>query len=576
MSEQIFDSKIWRKDNSFHKSDKEKEKDNSIKNKNKNEINILTDRFNITTPLNSSYSSFNKKLPFPLHNKPLGLINKRIDNNKFNNNNINNYNNIVHNLTKFNYAKKNSDLLEKIKKKVTEEKIGTNNIKINNQDKNNKSLIKPSNDVNTEENIFNNKVEENSDKNESNEDEDILLEQKDLMDEDGPNMININKVDSIQVHSNFIREHNYNNNNNNINNYSTNTHKSNKSSINLKSNTEPNNANLYMHDLPSGRSNNSGNGVFFVPPEKKNKIWEGGQYRHLYPPISSNVGYPYKGSFLSTNTNSHNQSGHKIDSSLSSESGQSPHYLSNIQSMPYNHTMNNFRSNNFYFPFAGDVTPIDNRHIYTSSFKSNENLFTQRQPFSLNANSYKTKTEYNIKFSRNNFGFKVEKQIINLENVALGIETRTTVMIRNIPIKYSTIELEKELEPFEGKYNCLYMPYDYENEGNRGYAFLNLTKPLHMLLLYDFFYNKSWIFYESKKVCELNYANFQGVEEIKKHAKYYKGSKKPVFFICTKDDYINNTIEIPLKYLNLLLKANPNMKYHELNYKYTFIIDSFN
>ena len=575
MSEQIFDSKIWRKDNSFHKSDKEKEKDNSIKNKNKNEINILTDRFNITTPLNSSYSSFNKKLPFPLHNKPLGLINKRIDYNKFNNNNINNYNNIVHNLTKFNYAKKNSDLLEKIKKKVTEEKIGTNNIKINNQDKNNKSLIKPSNDVNTEENIFNNKVEANSDKNESNEDEDILLEQKDLMDEDGPNMININKVDSIQVHSNFIREHNYNNNNN-INNYSTNTHKSNKSSINLKSNTEPNNANLYMHDLPSGRSNNSGNGVFFVPPEKKNKIWEGGQYRHLYPPISSNVGYPYKGSFLSTNTNSHNQSGHKIDSSLSSESGQSPHYLSNIQSMPYNHTMNNFRSNNFYFPFAGDVTPIDNRHIYTSSFKSNENLFTQRQPFSLNANSYKTKTEYNNKFSRNNFGFKVEKQIINLENVALGIETRTTVMIRNIPIKYSTIELEKELEPFEGKYNCLYMPYDYENEGNRGYAFLNLTKPLHMLLLYDFFYNKSWIFYESKKVCELNYANFQGVEEIKKHAKYYKGSKKPVFFICTKDDYINNTIEIPLKYLNLLLKANPNMKYHELNYKYTFIIDSFN
>ena len=500
-------------------------------------------------------------MPFPLHNKPLGLINKRIDNNKFNNN-INSNNNIVHNLTKFNYNKKSNDLLEKIMQKVTKEKIGTNNIRINNPDKNNK-LMKSSNDINPDENVFDNKIEENSDKNESNEDEDILLEQKDLMDEDGPNMININKVDSIQVHSNFIREHNYN------------TNKINKSSLNLKCNTEPNNANLYMNDLPSGRSNNSGNGVFFVPPEKKNKNWEG-PYHHIYPPISTNVGYPYKGSFLSTNTNSHNQSGHKIDSSLSSESGQSPHYLSNIQSLQYNHTMYNFRSNNFFFPFAGDVTPIDNRHIYTSNIKSNENLFTQRQPFSRNINSYKTKTEYNNKFSRNNFGFKVEKQIINLENVALGIETRTTVMIRNIPIKYSTIELEEELESFEGKYNCLYMPYDYENKGNRGYAFLNLTKPLHMLLFYDFFYNKSWKFYESKKVCELNYANFQGVEEIKKHAKYYKGSKKPVFFICTKDDYINNTIEIPSKYLNLLLKANPNMKYHEINYKYTFIVDSFN
>ena len=570
MSEQIFDSKIWRKDNSFHKSDKEKEKDNLIKNKNKSDKNILTERFNINTPLNSASASFNKKLPFPLHNKPLGLINKRIDNNKFNN--INN-NNIVHNLTKFNYNKKNDDLLEKIKKKVTKEKIGTN-IKLNTQEKNNKSTNKPTNNLNNEEVIFDNKIEEYSDKNESNEDEDILLEQKDLIDEDGPNMININKVDSIQVHSNFIREHNFNANN--IYNYNTNTNKSNKSSTNIKSNTEPNNANLYMNDLPSGRSNNSGNGVFFVPPEKKNnKNWEGGQFQ-MFPPLSNNVGYPYKSSFLSTNTNSHNQSGHKIDSSLSSESGQSPHYLSNIQSLPYNHTMNNFRSNNFYFPLTGDVTPIDTRHIYTSNIKSNENLFTQRQPFSLNTNSYKPKTEYNNKFSRNNFGFKVEKQIINLENVALGIETRTTVMIRNIPIKYSTIELEKELEPFEGKYNCLYMPYDYENEGNRGYAFLNLTDPYHMLLFYEFFYNKSWIFYESKKVCELNYANFQGIEEIKKHAKYYKGSKKPVFFICTKDDYINNTIEIPLKYLNLLLKANPNMKYHELNYKYTFIIDSFN
>ena len=527
---------------------------------------------NMNTPLSTSATSFNKKLPFSLHNKPLGLINKKIDNNKFSNN-INNNNNIFHNLHKFNSNKKNNDLLEKIKKKVSKEKIGTNNIKINNQDKNNKLLIKSPNNINEEETIFDNKIIENSDKNESNEDEDILSEQKDEIDEEGPNMININKVDSIQVHSNFIREHNYNPNN--VYNYNTNTNRSNKSSINLKSNTEPNNSNLYMNDLSSGRSNKSGNGVFFVPPEKKNKIVGNGQIQ-MYPPLSTNVGYPYKSSFLSTNTNSHNQSGHKIDSSLSSESGQSPHYLGNFQPMNYNHTMNNFRSNNFFFPFTGDVTPIDNRHIYTSNFKSNENLFTQRQPFSLNLNSYKNKTEYNNKFSRNNFGFKVEKQIINLENVALGKETRTTVMIRNIPIKYSTIELEKELEPFEGKYNCLYMPYDYENEGNRGYAFLNLTDPYHILLFYDFFYNKSWLYYESKKVCELNYANFQGIEEIKKHAKYYKGSKKPVFFICTKDDYINNTIEIPLKYLSLMLKANPNMKYHEVNYKYTFIIDSFN
>ena len=120
------------------------------------------------------------------------------------------------------------------------------------------------------------------------------------------------------------------------------------------------------------------------------------------------------------------------------------------------------------------------------------------------------------------------------------------------------------------------MPYDYDNEGNRGYAFLNLTNPYHILLFYEFFNNKCWLYFESKKICTLNYANFQGIEEIKKHAKNYKGSKKPIFFICTKEEHTNNTIEIPMKYINLLMKANPKMKYHENKKNNTFIVDSFN
>ncbi len=233
--------------------------------------------------------------------------------------------------------------------------------------------------------------------------------------------------------------------------------------------------------------------------------------------------------------------------------------------------MNNLQSNNNYiYPIVSNMTPIGNRHIYTSSFNSNESIFS-RKLFSVNTNSY-NKIDYK-------YGTKKENQIINLEDVALGKETRTTVMIRNIPIKYDTNVLEKELEPFEGKYDCLYMPYDYDNEGNKGYAFLNLTNPYHVLLFYEYFNNKCWLYFESKKICSLNYANFQGIEEIKKHAKNYKGTKKPVFFICTKDDHINNTIEIPVKYLKLLLKANPKMKYHENkeNKRYqTIIVDKFN
>jgi len=104
-------------------------------------------------------------------------------------------------------------------------------------------------------------------------------------------------------------------------------------------------------------------------------------------------------------------------------------------------------------------------------------------------------------------------------------------MIRNIPIKYTDHLLMEELEEFRGKFDCLYLPYDYGKDGNKGYAFINFIHPLHILSFYEKFEMKTWNYFESKKICELNAAKFQGINEIKKHARNYKGQKKPQFFI---------------------------------------------
>ena len=550
----------------------EKNKGTNLNNKNyflQNENNTDKSSFNntnnnLSTSMASlGISSLNKKLQFSAQSKPLNLSNKNIKTN-INVNEKNNGNNYIkYNLFKLSHNKKSNDLLSKIKEKVTKENFRNKNIKqIKESDEKlgkNISISSSKSSHSNEEPILDSKIEEHENKKDSNDDEDdILSEQKDEME------LNINKVDSIKVHSNFIPEHKYTGSGFSLN---SNTSNSNKSSLNQKCNTEPNNPKINTYDCSSGRSNNSGNQ--FVPGRYG---YAPGGYEYNFPVRGynphSNFGYHFKGSFVSTNTNSHNQSG---QNSYSSESGQSPHFLGNYQSLRYNNTMSNLPTNNFVYPFVSNMTPIGNRHIYTSSFNSNESLFS-RQLFSVNSSSY-NKPDYKY---GNNFGSKKENQVINLEEVALGKETRTTVMIRNIPIRYDTNVLEKELEPFEGKYDCLYMPYDYDNEGNKGYAFLNLTNPLHVLLFYEFFNNKCWLYFDSKKICSLNYANFQGIEEIKKHAKNYKGTKKPVFFICTKDDHINNTIEIPMKYINLLLKANPRMKYHENKQKNTFIVDAFN
>jgi hypothetical protein len=114
-------------------------------------------------------------------------------------------------------------------------------------------------------------------------------------------------------------------------------------------------------------------------------------------------------------------------------------------------------------------------------------------------------------------------------------------MIRNIPIKYTEEMLLKELEDFIGLFNCLYLPFDFERDGNRGYAFINFCNPFCILDFYEKFEKKSWLYIDSKKICELNLANYQGINEIKRHAKNYKGQRKPLFFNCD----LNNGFEVP-------------------------------
>ena len=161
---------------------------------------------------------------------------------------------------------------------------------------------------------------------------------------------------------------------------------------------------------------------------------------------------------------------------------------------------------------------------------------------------------------------KSEKQLINIDDIISGKDKRTTVMIRNIPIKYNEKMLVNALNDFEGKYDFLYLPFDYEKGGNKGYAFINFNHSYHILLFHEKFQNKKWNYFESKKICELNIANFQGINDIQKHVKNYKGVKK---------NTVLKDIEEPLKYLNKIKIKFPKMIYSEKKDEGVFVIKSF-
>ena len=96
--------------------------------------------------------------------------------------------------------------------------------------------------------------------------------------------------------------------------------------------------------------------------------------------------------------------------------------------------------------------------------------------------------------------------------------------------------------------NNLESAFSFNQNGNRGYAFINFLHPYHILYFYERFEGKTWNFFDSRKICELNAAKFQGISEIKRHARNYKGQKKPAFF--PSNDILSN-IELPM--VNILI-----------------------
>jgi hypothetical protein len=97
-------------------------------------------------------------------------------------------------------------------------------------------------------------------------------------------------------------------------------------------------------------------------------------------------------------------------------------------------------------------------------------------------------------------------------------------MIRNIPNKYNVKSFTSELETcgFKGKYDLLYLPIDYSNGANLGFAFINLIDPMHILSFYECFRGKKWRKYNSVKECQLAYAKIQGKKNLINH--FQKGS----------------------------------------------------
>ncbi|XAR52794.1 hypothetical protein NMG60_11021069 [Bertholletia excelsa] len=114
--------------------------------------------------------------------------------------------------------------------------------------------------------------------------------------------------------------------------------------------------------------------------------------------------------------------------------------------------------------------------------------------------------EYNV----NQIDSKKQYQL-DLEKIKNGEDTRTTLMIKNIPNKYTSKMLLAAIdENHRGTYDFLYLPIDFKNKCNVGYAFINMLSPSHIIPFYEEFNGKKWEKFNSEKIASLAYARIQG------------------------------------------------------------------
>jgi len=95
----------------------------------------------------------------------------------------------------------------------------------------------------------------------------------------------------------------------------------------------------------------------------------------------------------------------------------------------------------------------------------------------------------------------------------------TTLMLRNIPNKYTQLTLQQEIDDngFQSTYDFLYLPFHQGSKSNAGYAFINFRFPATAHRFRAAFSTYSFRRFKTKKTGNVCDARIQGLQSNKLH-----------------------------------------------------------
>ncbi|KAI4343547.1 hypothetical protein L6164_010882 [Bauhinia variegata] len=150
-----------------------------------------------------------------------------------------------------------------------------------------------------------------------------------------------------------------------------------------------------------------------------------------------------------------------------------------------------------------------------SSPKQLSQVFPGRHPMTsmskFDSTSERMRNMYHRRSEANTNSADKKQYELDLGRILSGEDNRTTLMIKNIPNKYTSKMLLAAIdEHCRGTYDFLYLPIDFKNKCNVGYAFINMIDPGQIIPFHQAFNGKKWEKFNSEKVASLAYARIQG------------------------------------------------------------------
>ena len=307
--------------------------------------------------------------------------------------------------------------------------------------------------------------------------------------------------------------------------------------------------------------NETKNNISIPNPQPQNQSLDSQERNESYSSISQ-----YQNRFSNNNVinekkpfNNHKNYFSNTNSRSTSDSGFTGHGSSfSIKSTKTN--FSNF-SNNTYLFNRNSINSIEG-NIITNNLNNNNmnnmNNINNNNIFNLFPGN---KGNMNIIYSNNTFIEKKFEPIVDIKKVLTFEDKRTTIMIKNIPNKFTREKLLEFIDKnFEGTYDLFILPKDGNKNRNFGYSFINFISSYSIPYFYHEFNGRKWTETNSQKICEISYSKFQGRNELISHY-----PNKIIFFnnVIKLKNGINESYFIPDEYKTLFRQLFPNQQIEE-------------